>query len=824
MQLPHRRGRGQHLHLADGDLIEPLEPVALRQRHVNEFSVHALDISQHKELLNGGVVAHVAVELGIGVAPLFRRLTKKGHVQQIGLVGVGAGGLRGRDLRRDEVGLDGVGVDAVVELGESAVEIPSEREAAVFVVLEAAKFFDQVNLERWAYPHAELEGDVRMSEGAAVPASRSLEADGVGFLHPFLNTDLVAVQAGLTFNCGEFAIIKTGVEHRFPDAKELHRVTVSQPVRDKKLAILGLQHVRERKVITLFIAEDGHGSAVDFDGGAFRFLHSLAPILLRCSSTRAASTATSMVSCGSGVAFGEFADAASEGLRDAVELALHGGLDAGQPFVVHHKGLDFCLGERGVLGVELGFKIVLRGLEPGSGVGLLVEECGVGIEGLAFVGVVLVLADFLEAGLHAFSGDLLLLTLAFDDFGEQPLLPALFLAGFVELLLNAGEFGFERGDCILLDGKVAGDEQRGGDEVGLEAALALFKVFLLGPDEFVFFVFHLHDLARLRTRLPAGIGDEVAIVLHGLGPVIHEVLIDIVGIEERRGLKGGEQVLGDAGDERLGVAVLGEALELRDGGGLPLGEELPGLGGEGGELRVGEDDGLDFSLGWLNGGVAGAGRLCEQGGAQAGHDLPVVAEGIQIALGDAAAQVAVDVLQILRLGAVDVAREVEVEVVLRVGNFRERHHACVARIAFILAGKGVDDLVEVLLAEAVLRAVLFKTLGRINHEDALAGGGVFLVEHKDAGGDAGAVKEIGGQANDGLQVTRADELLADDGLSIAAEEHAVRKNAGAFAGALQRADDVEQECVVALLGWWHPPNESLVGVAFWGQTRSPSLD
>ena len=184
---------------------------------------------------------------------------------------------------------------------------------------------------------------------------------------------------------------------------------------------------------------------------------------------------------------------------------------------------------------------------------------------------------------------------------------------------------------------------------------------------------------------------------------------------------------------------------------------------------------------------------------------------------------AVDVLQILRLGAVDVAREVEVEVVLRVGDFRDGHHACVARVAFIQPREGVDDLVEVLLAEAVLRAVLLESLGGINHEDALAGGGVFLVEHKDAGGDAGAVKEIGGQTDDGFQVTRADELLADDGLRIAAEEHAVRKNAGAFAGALQRANDVQQKCVVALLGGWHSPCESLVGVAFWSKTSCPGF-
>ena len=66
----------------------------------------------------------------------------------------------------------------------------------------------------------------------------------------------------------------------------------------------------------------------------------------------------------------------------------------------------------------------------------------------------------------------------------------------------------------------------------------------------------------------------------------------------------------------------------------------------------------------------------------------------------------------------------------------------------------------------------------------LRAGGVLLVEHEDAGGDAGAVKEIGGQADDALEIAGANKLLADDGLGIAAEEHAVRQNAGAFAGAL----------------------------------------
>ncbi len=57
-------------------------------------------------------------------------------------------------------------------------------------------------------------------------------------------------------------------------------------------------------------------------------------------------------------------------------------------------------------------------------------------------------------------------------------------------------------------------------------------------------------------------------------------------------------------------------------------------------------------------------------------------------------------------------------------------------------------------------------------------GGVLLVEHDDAGGDAGAVEEVGGQADDALEIAGADELLADRGLGIAAEEHAMGQDAG----------------------------------------------
>ncbi len=167
---------------------------------------------------------------GVGVAPLPGGLAEEGDVQQVGLAGVGDGGLRGRDLRRDEVGLDGVGVDAVVELGEGAVEIPGERKAAAFVLLEPLEFLDEVELELDGDPRGELEGDVLVGVGAAVaPALETMPMAPVRSIHCFGSED-EAVQPGLHSNPVEFDGIKTGVVELLPDAEELDGVPIAQPV------------------------------------------------------------------------------------------------------------------------------------------------------------------------------------------------------------------------------------------------------------------------------------------------------------------------------------------------------------------------------------------------------------------------------------------------------------------------------------------------------------------------------------------------------------------------------------------------------------------
>lgn len=116
---------------------------------------------------------------------------------------------------------------------------------------------------------------------------------------------------------------------------------------------------------------------------------------------------------------------------------------------------------------------------------------------------------------------------------------------------------------------------------------------------------------------------------------------------------------------------------------------------ERGELGVTEDGSLDLGGFDLGMDIAGAIRIDKQVMPNRGEDVPVALQGINVPHGDAAAQVAVDVLQVFRLSTVDVARQVQVEVVgLDLG---QRHHAGILG-RFQLPGEGIHDAVDVLRA------------------------------------------------------------------------------------------------------------------------------
>ena len=270
-------GRKEGAHLGDGDFVQLEQALRLGQTLADEHGVEAFEIGEDDELLQRRVVADVALGVGMGIAPLLRGLAEESDVEQVGFVGIDEGCLSLGDSGREERLLDGVGVDAVVDLGEGALEVPTELEAVVFVVLEPLEFLDQVNLEFSTDPHAKFKRDVLVGISAAVASRRGPQADGAGFFHPLLDAEFVAVQARLAFNCGEFAVIKSRVVDAFPDAQKLHRVPISQPVRNEKVAVLGFQHVGQRQVIVFMRPHDGDLDAFDLDfaagfhGGGFSF-------------------------------------------------------------------------------------------------------------------------------------------------------------------------------------------------------------------------------------------------------------------------------------------------------------------------------------------------------------------------------------------------------------------------------------------------------------------------------------------------------------------------------------------------------------------------
>ena len=124
----------------------------------DEQGVKVLEVGKANQLGTGGLIANVALFARIHAAPLGRSLAKEGHVEHIGFRRVHEVGLRLAQLWRDEVGLDGVGVDAVVDLGEIAADIPAEGLALGF--LESLELLDQVQLELDRDPRGEFQGDV----------------------------------------------------------------------------------------------------------------------------------------------------------------------------------------------------------------------------------------------------------------------------------------------------------------------------------------------------------------------------------------------------------------------------------------------------------------------------------------------------------------------------------------------------------------------------------------------------------------------------------------------------------------------------------------
>ena len=215
-------------------MVQAGEAFGLGQGLPDKQGVEVFEVGEADELGAGGLVADVALVAGVLTAPLGRGLAEQSHVEHIGFAGINEAGLGFAQLRRDEMGLDGVGVDAVVDPGEIAADVPAEGLALGF--LEPLKFLDEVELELDLDPRGALQGDVQVGISAAVAPGLGLDAVGAGALDPLLRGEGEAIEAGLHSNPVEFDGIKTGVVDLLPKTEEFEGVAVAQPVADQVVA------------------------------------------------------------------------------------------------------------------------------------------------------------------------------------------------------------------------------------------------------------------------------------------------------------------------------------------------------------------------------------------------------------------------------------------------------------------------------------------------------------------------------------------------------------------------------------------------------------
>ncbi|MNJ37218.1 hypothetical protein D3C77_320280 [compost metagenome] len=246
--------------------------------------------------------------------------------------------------------------------------------------------------------------------------------------------------------------------------------------------------------------------------------------------------------------------------------------------------------------------------------------------------------DGFQASLDAGAGELALVGFTFDQWA---VFAALLFVQFFQLAADGIASCFQLGNAGGLVGIVTAHDQFWRQQVGIGLALAR-----AADDQW----------------LPAIDDQLVHVILQGGVPVILKVLVDVIRIQKRCGLEAMQQVFGQQLEQRLRLVANGDTGEVRAVLAVPAVKQIHHGLAEGVELGVVEDARLDLADRHCEVKVARALRL-EQSAAQIRHYFPVALQGLDITLGDAAVQVGLDVLKILLFAGVDIARDIQVEVV-----------------------------------------------------------------------------------------------------------------------------------------------------------------
>lgn len=107
-----------NFHLLYGYPVGFDDSVRLCHSVVNLYGIHVLHVRQTHQFVDGDIITDITLLLRILFPPFPCRHSKHRYVEYISLVGILHDGLLTRDLRRDEIGLDGIRMNTIVYFGK----------------------------------------------------------------------------------------------------------------------------------------------------------------------------------------------------------------------------------------------------------------------------------------------------------------------------------------------------------------------------------------------------------------------------------------------------------------------------------------------------------------------------------------------------------------------------------------------------------------------------------------------------------------------------------------------------------------------------------
>ena len=110
----------------DCNFVQALEALRLRNAVLDHHRIEILHVRDADELIDVRIVPLIALQVGMPHLPLLMRLAKEGDVEYIRLIRVDDVHLRPRDRRRNEMLLNGIRVNAIVDLRQFPLRGPTE--------------------------------------------------------------------------------------------------------------------------------------------------------------------------------------------------------------------------------------------------------------------------------------------------------------------------------------------------------------------------------------------------------------------------------------------------------------------------------------------------------------------------------------------------------------------------------------------------------------------------------------------------------------------------------------------------------------------------